>query len=42
MQRFVLDGIVSGLGDLATNWLPGRDVRIGEVWPMASAPRSPT
>ncbi len=41
MQRLVLDGVVSGLGDLATNWLPGRDVRIGEVWPMASCASLP-
>ncbi len=41
MQRLVLDGIVSGLGDLATDWLPGRDVRIGEVWPMASCAAIP-
>jgi len=40
-QRFVLDGIVCGLGDLATNWLPGRDVRIGEVWPMETCARIP-
>jgi len=40
-QRLVLDGIVCGLGDLATNWLPGRDVRVGEVWPMETCARIP-
>jgi hypothetical protein len=34
-QRYVLDGCMAGLGDLATNWLPDRPVRLGEAWELS-------
>lgn len=40
-QRFVYDGTVCGLGDLATSWLPPRPVRIGDVWTMAECANVP-
>jgi hypothetical protein len=30
-----LDTLTAGLSDLTTNWLPARDVRLGETWDVA-------
>jgi hypothetical protein len=35
-RRLAVDSVLSGLSDLATNWLPPHDVRVGEVWDVAS------
>jgi hypothetical protein len=34
--RALFDRSLGGLGDLATNYLPPRDVRVGETWDLAS------
>ena len=34
-RRVMLDTLTAGLGDLATSWLPPRDVRLGESWDVA-------
>ncbi len=36
-QRKVLDSVLCGLGDVSTNYLPPRAVRIGEVWNLDEA-----
>jgi hypothetical protein len=33
--RLLFDRALGGLGDLVTNWLPPRDVRLGEAWDLA-------
>src|SRR5262245_15138360 len=35
-RRIAVDSVLSGLSDLAANWLPPHDVRIGETWEVAS------
>jgi hypothetical protein len=35
LKRLAVDVALSGLGDLATNYLPARDVRLGEAWDFA-------
>jgi hypothetical protein len=34
--RTLFDRSLGGLGDLVTNYLPARDVRVGETWDLAS------
>ena len=36
-QRKVLDGVLCGLGDLTTNYLPPRPIRLGDVWKLSDA-----
>jgi hypothetical protein len=36
-QRKVLDSVLCGLGDVSTNYLPPRPVRLGEVWDLDEA-----
>ncbi len=35
IRRPIFDLTLQGLGDLGTNWLPPRDVRLGEAWDLS-------